>query len=171
MFNIVKALFWFVIGTVATLVFAGIMLFIFGQSDRLTCRHDDGPLASCTVTHVLLGAVPLPGWQATGVSQAIVAQSCDSDGCTYRTELRTQGGTRRAISEVWTDQHSEDEALASKINDFLADSAAPTLVIEQQPQAWVLWLLGGLSLMAIVIQGFVLLGQIVRPLLRVGQYS
>ena len=85
MANIAKALFWFVIGTAGTVLLAGIMLFFFGQSDRLECRHQGDGLASCTVSHVLLGTVPLPGWQASGISEAYVEHDCPSDGCTYRT--------------------------------------------------------------------------------------
>jgi hypothetical protein len=45
MANIAKALFWFVIGTAGTVLLAGIMLFFFGQSDRLECRHQGDGLA------------------------------------------------------------------------------------------------------------------------------
>src|SRR5438067_10860932 len=113
MFNIVKALFWFVIGTVATVLFAGVMLFIFGQSDRLECRHAADGAATCAVSHVLLGTVALPGWQASGIKQAIVEEDCDSDGCTYRTVLRTRDGGSRRISDVWTDQQAQDQQRAS----------------------------------------------------------
>src|SRR5258708_10762030 len=102
-----KALFWFVVGMAGTVLFAGVMLLIFGQSDRLECRHQGDGLASCNVAHVLLGVVPLPGWQASGIREAYVDKSCDSDGCTYRTALRTQDGGGRPISEVWTDQQRQ----------------------------------------------------------------
>jgi hypothetical protein len=150
---------------------AGIMLFFFGQSDRLECRHQGDGLASCTVSHVLLGTVPLPGWQASGISEAYVEHDCPSDGCTYRTALRTQGGSSQPISEVWTDQQAQDLQLADEVNAFISNSEAPTLVVDQQPQAWVIWLVGGLAVMAVVIQGLALIAQIVRALFRVGRNS
>jgi hypothetical protein len=158
-----KALFWLVVGMAGTLLFAGIMLFVFGQSDRLECRHAGAGQASCAVTHVLLGLLPLPGWQAS-INQALVEESCDSDGCTYRTALRTRGGASHPITEVWSDQRATYQDQAAQINDFLADGSAPPLVIEQDPPTWVLLLLGGLTLMAIVIQGIVFLAQAVRSI-------
>jgi hypothetical protein len=159
-----KALFWFVVGTAATVIFFAIMLFIFGQTDRVVCRHQGDGLASCSVSHVLLNVVPLPGWQADNVSQAHVERDCQSDGCTYRTALVTAAGDNRPISEVWTDQQAQDQRLASEINDFILDANAPTLVIDNAPAAWVIWLLAGLAAMTIVIQGIVLVAQFARSL-------
>jgi hypothetical protein len=154
-----KALFWLVVGLAGTLLFAGIMLFVFGQSDRLECRHAGDGQANCAVTHVLLWTLPLPGWQANGINQALVEESCDSDGCTYRTALRARGGASHPITEVWSDQRATYQDQAAQINDFLADGSQPPLIISQDPPTWVLLLLGGLTLMAIVIQGVVFLAQ------------
>ena len=168
MVKIVTALFWFVIGTAATLLFAGVFLFIFGQSNRLVCQHQADRLASCTVSHVLLGRLPLPGWQASGVKEAYVEESCDSD-CTYRTALRTSNGASRPVSEVWTDQQAQNLQLADEVNAFINNSQAPTLVVDQPPQAWVIWLVGGLALMTIVILGIVVIAQMARVLLGAGR--
>ena len=159
-----KALFWFAAGTAATVLFFAIMLFIFGQTDRVVCRHQGDGLASCSVSHVLLNVIPLPGWTADNVSQAHVESDCPSDGCTYRTDLLTAGGDSRPISEVWTDQQAQDQALASEINDFIMDANAPTLVIDNAPAAWVIWLLAGLAAMSLVIQGVILATQVARSL-------
>ena len=70
----------------------------------------------------------------------------------------------RPISEVWTDQQAQDQRLASEINDFILDGNAPTLVIDNAPATWVISLLAGLAVMAVVIQGIVLAVQVARSL-------
>jgi hypothetical protein len=65
---------------------------------------------------------------------------------------------------VWTDQQSQDAQLAARIKPFIRNSEAPTLVIDQQPQACVIWLVAGLALMAIVIQGIAVIAQMARAL-------
>lgn len=145
-----KAMFWFAVSAIGTLLFGAVMLFIFGQSNRLVCRHPDPSTTTCSVSHVLLRTVPLPGWQADGITEAYVERDCD-DGCTYRTALRTED-TSRPINEVWTDQQSYNDGVAAQINAFINDGRAPTLVIDDQPQAWVILLLVGLTAMALVIE-------------------
>ena len=159
-----KALFWFAASALGTVAFGAVMLFIFGQSNRLVCRHPEPSTTTCSVSHVLLRTVPLPGWQATGVTEAYVQEDCD-EGCTYRTALRTEDGIH-AVNEVWTDQQRYNEDVAAQINDFINDGRAPTLVIDDQPQAWVILLLVGLTAMALVIEVLVFGAQIVNALVR-----
>jgi len=159
-----KAFFWFVFGTLGTLLFAAVMLFIFGQSSRVSCRLEEPGLASCTVSNTLLGVLPLPGWTLDGVVMAKVEQDDCNDGCSYRTDLITRSGQSRPISEVWTDQEAQDNALADKINAFIQAGDAPTLAVDSALTTWVVWLVAGLAAMSIIIQGVSLLAQIVRSL-------
>ena len=75
--------------------FTWLLLFLYSSSVKL---------ATLTVFSALiavlwmLGTLRLPGWQSTGISQAVAKKDCDSDGCTYRTELRTTQGDSRPIS-------------------------------------------------------------------------
>lgn len=85
-------------------------------------------------------------------------------GCTYWTDLNTGGGYSRPVSGVWTYARAYDEQMAARINDFIQANGAPLLGIENQPAAWVIWLLVGQSTMSIVIQGIVFFGQTVRAL-------
>jgi hypothetical protein len=48
------------------------------------------------------------------------------------------------------------------IHDFIQANGAPLLGIENQPAAWVIWLLVGQSTISIVIQGIVLSAQVLR---------
>jgi len=145
-----KALFWFVVSAGATLIFGAGMLFVFGQSNRLVCRHPEPSTTACGVSHVVLRVLPLPGWQASQVTAAYVEEDCN-DGCTYRTALRTEIGSK-PINEVWTDQQGYNEQLADQINSFIQDGRAPALVIDDQPELWVILLLLGLTAMALVIE-------------------
>ena len=155
-----KTVFWFVVSVLGTLLFGAVMLFFFGQSNRLVCRHPEPSTTTCSVSHLLLCTVPLPGWQVANVTEAYVQEDCN-DGCTYRTALRTADDSR-PLNEVWTDQQSYNEGLARQINAFIDDGHAPTLVIDDQPQLWVIMLLVGLTAMALAIEGVVALAQIAR---------
>ena len=159
-----KTLFWFVVSVVGTLLFGGLMLFFFGQSNRLVCQHPEPRATTCSETHLLLRLVPLPGWHVTGVTEAYVQEDCN-DGCTYRVALRAAGGNK-PVNEVWTDQESYDNNMAAQINTFINDGKAPTLVIDDQPQLWVILLLVGLTAMALVIEVVAAGAQIGRTLMR-----
>ena len=159
-----KSIFWFLFGTGITVVFAGGMLFIFGQSQRVVCRHVEPTVVNCTVSNVLLNTVPLPGFSVNNVVGAEVQEDCD-DGCSYRTALISQGGTRRPISEVWTDQQAQDDAMAQQINDFVRSPSQPSLVIDLPLIGWLIAMLGGMALISILIQAMVLATNLGRALL------
>ena len=156
-----KSIFLFVVGSAVSVAFFGVMLFLFGQTTRVECQHLEPALASCSVSSVVLGVLPLPGWKLDQVVSARVEEDCN-DGCTYRTDLVTRSGQSRPVSEVWTDEEAADNAMAAQINDFIVSTDAPALVVTKPPAAWVIWLLGGLGVMSLVIQGLVLLGQLAR---------
>lgn len=156
-----KPIFWFVVGSAISVAFFAGMLFIFGQTTRVDCRHTEPTGVSCSVSSVLLGLLPLPGWKLDQVVNAQVEEDC-SDGCTYRTDLVTRTGQSRPLSDVWTDEEAADNAMAAQINDFIASAGVAALVVTKPPAAWVIWLLGGLGVMSLVIQGLVLLGQLAR---------
>jgi hypothetical protein len=162
-----KAIFWFVFGTIATLFFAGLMLFVFGQAQRVSCRSEEPGLAACTVSSTLLGVLPLPGWTLDRVVKASVEEDCN-DGCTYRTDLVTQSGQSRPINEVWTDQEAQDRDMADQINAFILANDTPVLVIDNPMTAWVIWLVIGLSVMSLLIQDVVLVAQLAKSLFGIG---
>ena len=159
-----KTLFWFVVSVTGTLLFGGVMLFFFGQSNRLVCQHPEPSTTACSETHLLLRIVPLPGWHVAGVTEAYVQEDCN-DGCTYRVALRAAGGSK-PVNEVWTDQQSYDNRMAAQINTFISDGRAPTLVIDDQPQLWVMLLLAGLTAMALVIETVAAVAQVARAVMR-----
>ena len=59
------------------MLFAAVMLFIFGQSNRVARRQQGLRQASCPVSNVLLGFLSLPGWKLDGVVQATVESHCN----------------------------------------------------------------------------------------------
>jgi len=158
-----RAIFWFSVSAIGTVLFGAVMLFFFGQSNRLVCRHPEPSTTTCSVSHVLLRTVPLPGWQAASVTEAYVQEDCD-DGCTYRTALRTEDGSR-PLNEVWTDQQDYNNQVADQINTFINNGRAPTLVIDDQPALWVILLLLGLTAMALGIEVIVFGAQAIGALL------
>lgn len=156
-----KSTVWFVIGSAISVAFFGGLLFVFGQTIRVDCQHVEPTQVSCSVSSVVLGVLPLPGWKLDRVVKAQVEEDCN-DGCTYRTVLVTTSGQSKPVSEVWTDEEAADNALAAQINDFIPAADAPELVVTKPPAAWVIWLLAGLGGMSLAIEGIVWLAQLAR---------
>ena len=76
---------------------------------------------------------------------AYVQDNCDEDGCTYRVELRTAGGTV-PLTSVYSSGLEKKRSTAERINEFV-DSRESKLTL-QESAGWIAILASGAFLVA-----------------------
>ena len=69
-----------------------LMGYFFGQQTTLNCLWVEPMQIECNMKKSWLGLVPLGEESVRGLEGAMVDESCDEDGCTYRVELDTADG-------------------------------------------------------------------------------
>lgn len=98
------------------------MLVLSVQVD-LSCQRTAAERVDCERQTSLYGIVRLGGGTVYDVLSASVAESCDSDGCTYRIELITPSGLV-PVTGMYSSGWEAKQRFADEINDFLADTGA-----------------------------------------------
>ncbi len=109
---------------VAVLIFG--LLFIFGQTAKLTCTRGAGASVNCVKQTILFGVIPLDEAEIHGVQGATLARcdSCEEGG--HRVELLTAQGNIPLnsvyTSNIWPLSTMQDTA--NRINDFVRDTGS-----------------------------------------------
>ena len=136
--------------------FSGLFILIFANSIQLSCVHPAGQDATCKLTTILLGRVPMSSRVVSGITSVQMDEHCD-DGCSYRALLVTSNGDSVPVNEVYTDEGIPRRQIEA-LRRFL-ESGQPTLEYTEPVQWWVVALVGGLELMGVVIVAWLFLSQ------------
>lgn len=129
-------------------------IFIFSQIGEISCIQLEPSTLTCTQTKKLLGLVTMSEEQLPTLQGAHLSESCDEDGCSYRVDLETMGGTI-PLANYYTGgigAYKQQSDKVDRINAFLADQEEIELVLDTGLSEQ---LLSFLPLLFIVIGGVV----------------
>ena len=157
----IKKIFFHLVGLFGTFVFALIFIVIFANSVQMVCQRQPETGYHCMIEKKLLGRVSISQRTLNGVTGARTVQSCDSDGCAYRTELTTTNGGSEPFDDVYTD-HDPVAQITNQINASIQQDDGKSFNIVEPMQLWVLLLIGGLALMGLGIQAIIILTDVFR---------
>src|SRR5687767_1534562 len=152
---VIKTIFILFLSMLGTVLFFGVFLFIFANSVQMVCERQSNGTLTCNIEKKFFNQVTTFRQTINGVTGAFVAESCDSDGCSYRTELKTSDGGSVPFNDVYTDYDADK---ANKINAFIQSNDS-SLSIEDPLQWWVVILIGGLGLMGLGIESMFVFGE------------
>lgn len=107
-------------------VFGFGFLLIAAHRTDVTCSRVEPQSVNCRIQSSWLGWFRQTPRTAGNVQQAIVTDSCDSDGCTYRVELLTPAGIEPLTNSFSSGFEAKQQA-ARQVNDYLASSGAEPL--------------------------------------------
>jgi hypothetical protein len=138
----------------AELCFGLIFVLVFVNSTEVACALKPDETYTCRLQTLLLGRVRTFDRLVEGVVDVVVEDDC-SDGCSYRAEFVTADGRQVPVSEVWTDR-GPVERQAADLSQQMERRANPVLYTADPPW-WVLWLVGGLTVMGLLLSPLVLL--------------
>src|SRR5687768_8585090 len=152
---VIKTIFILFLSMLGTVLFFGLFLFIFANSVEMVCERQSNGTLTCSIEKKFLDQVTTSRQTIDGVTGAFVAESCDSDGCSYRTELSTSNGGSVPFNDVYTDY---DDEKANQINAFIKSSDS-SFSLKEPVQLWVVLLIGGLGLMGLGIEAMMVFGE------------
>lgn len=116
---------YLILGVVFTAVGFGVLLIAAHRTD-ITCEQVDAQSSRCTIQSSWLGYFPQPPRTAYPMEAASVSDLCDSDGCTYRVELRTTYETV-PVTYAFSSGFDDKARTADQINTFLAQGGGQPL--------------------------------------------
>lgn len=147
-----------------TVLFAAVFIFIFANSVSMTCQRQGDGSYKCLIEKQLFGKVTISNQVVNGVTSAETEESCDNDGCAYRTDLNSRNGSSTPFNDVYTD-HGPVAQTTAQINSYLQGGGARFSVTDPV-QVWVLFLIGGLAAMGLGIEAIMIFAQLVKGFMR-----
>ena len=113
------------------LIFSLFMVSVFSQTHDLSCSRLEPSLIRCTSQSKLFNLYELQQRTFENISQAILAESCDEDGCSCRVEMQTESGMTplNIVYMGGIGGCDSQQKKANTINAFLADTTAVTMTI------------------------------------------
>ncbi len=147
----IKTIFFLFLGMLGTVLFSAVFIFIFANSVQMTCERQQNNTFICIIEKKLFNKMTTSRRVVSGVTAARVDQSCDSDGCSYRTELVTADGGSTPFNDVYTDNAPVVEN-TNEINAYIRQGDGPTFSVEDPLQLWVIFLIGGLGVMSLGLE-------------------
>jgi hypothetical protein len=140
---------------VISIAFGLLFVVIFVNSTEVNCRLQSDESYTCQIRTLLLGKVQLRDRHVEHVVDIKMERDSCDDGCSYRAEFVTAEGKQVPLSEVYTDQApvlEQVNTLGSQMN-----RQEDRIVYKSDPPWWTLILIGGLTLMLLLLSPLVFL--------------
>lgn len=130
----------------------GVLTFFLGQTVSLDCQRVEPTVVNCVATNTLFGRFHVGTREFNNVSSAMVDESCDEDGCTYRVSLRTGRGVL-PVSDVYSSGPTPKYDAADQINSYLASGERDLFIEQIEDLGWVWFMVacfGGVGLLMLL---------------------
>ena len=147
-----------------TVLFSAIFIFIFSNSVDMTCQRQPDRTFKCIIEKRLFGRLTTSSRTISQVTGARTEESCDNDGCSYRTDLIRKSGANTPFNDVYTD-NAPVVALTDQINADMQKSSGAAFAVDDPAQLWVILLIGGLAIMGLTIEGGLMLALLFKGLM------
>jgi len=152
-----KKLFAFFAILIGTVCFDLLFIFIFINSTLVDCTLQSNEAYTCETRTLLLGRVQTFEHKYEQVVDIkLESDSCD-DGCSYRAEFVTRDGSQYPLSEVFTDRGPAQEPV--QVLRPQMQQRVESINYRMDPAWWMILLIGGLSVMGILLSPLVFLGR------------
>ena len=132
-----------------TFCFAMIFVVAFMNSRELDCVRQPDESYTCRVVTKFFDRFQTSDRTFDHVVDIVtMTDDCD-EGCSYRAEFVTSDGGYYPLSTVWTDEG----VVLKQVNEIKSQISRQSQLIHYKvnPPWWVLYLIGGLSVMSLVI--------------------
>ena len=131
-----------------SLCFGLLFIAIFMNSTEVDCARQGGSY-DCEFRTMFFGKYQILKSNADNIVDIKMEDSLSDGSRTYRAEFVTADGKQVPLSVVWTDR----EPVAEQVDTIGAqiDAGSPTITYTTEPPWWVLYLVGGLTLMSMAL--------------------
>lgn len=152
----IKKIFFILLSSFVTVVFFGFFMFLFANSVEMRCQRQPDKSFTCVIDKRLFDQVVTSTRTVKGVLAAETVKDCDSDGCSYRTELQLTDGGAEPFDEVYTD-HAPVAAITERVNKAIRQNDGPGFTIKADLQWWLVIMLGAMSIIGLGVEAFLVL--------------
>jgi len=150
-----KNLIPFLIMFFCSFCFGLFFLVIFMNAREIICTRQADQTYTCEFKTLFLGKYQIGDRTVENITQIMKQRdSCDG-GCAYRAEFVTKDGKHEPLSSVWTDEGPVLEQVNTIGSQM--DSAAQEISYRADPPMWVLYLIGGLTVMLMLLTPLIFL--------------
>jgi hypothetical protein len=146
----IKRIFILFLSMLGTVLFFGLFMFIFANSVQMRCQDEPGKNFTCTIEKKLMNQLVTSRRVVTGVTSARTVQDCDSDGCSYRSELQTANGGSEPFDDVYTD-HDPVAKITDQINAGIRRNDGG-FSVNADLQWWLVIMLGVMALVGLAVE-------------------
>ena len=137
-----------------SLCFGLMFIVIFINATEVDCLLQSNEAYACQLRTLFFGKYQISERKVEDIVDIkVVEGSCD-DGCSYRAEFVTRDGAQVPLSEVWTDH----DPVAKQVDAIHSQMVTKTekVTYRAEPLWWVLYLVGGLTLMSLLLSPLLL---------------
>lgn len=145
----------FLLIILGSLIMDAFFMFIFLNATQVTCLLQPNEAYTCQMRTLLFGKIPTFGKMVEEVVDIKVESDSCSDGCAYRAEFVTRQGDQVPLNDVYTD-HGPVQDQVNALRPLLK-SGQPTIAYTADPPWWIAFLMGGLTLMTLLLSPLVFL--------------
>ena|SRR5690349_1909990 len=139
-----------------SLCFGLLFIAIFMNTTDVTCDRQGDQTYTCHFRTLFFDKIPISEREIEGVVDIVKERDSCSDGCGYRAEFVTADGDQEPLSSVWTDEGPVLEQVNSIGSQI--DARAQQINYHTDLSWWVLYLVGGLTLMAMLLSPLIFVG-------------
>lgn len=132
-----------------SICFGLLFVLIFVNATQVHCIRQSAGTYTCQLRTLFLGRYLISQHNIENVTGIDIAESEDQDGTSYRAEFATSNGGSVPLSSVWTDYGPVSDQVTAISSQMT--SGADQVLYTADPPWWVLFLVGGLSLMAVLL--------------------
>ena len=130
------------------LCFGLLFVLIFVNATQVNCIRQSAGTYTCQLRTLFLGKYLISQRNIQNVTGINIAESEDQDGTSYQAEFATASGDSVPLSSDWTDYGPVSQQVTAIRSQMAA--GADQVLYTADPPWWVLFLVGGLSLMTML---------------------
>jgi hypothetical protein len=134
---------------VGSLCFGLCFILLFINSTDISCRRQVDETYTCQFKTLFFGKVQVRERNVEDIVDIVKERDNCDEGCSYRAEFVTSTGKQVPLSSVWTDEGPVLEQVNTIGSQM--DSGQEQITYHTDPPWWVLYLVGGLTVMSLVL--------------------
>jgi hypothetical protein len=138
-----------------SLCFGLLFILIFMNSTDINCHRQANETYTCQFKTLFFGRVQIREREIENIVDIVKERDICDDGCSYRAEFVTSEGDREPLSSVWTDEGPVLEQVNTIGSQM--DAGVVQITYHNDPPWWVLYLVGGLTAMAMLLSPLMLM--------------
>jgi hypothetical protein len=132
-----------------SLCFGLLFIALFMNARDINCTRQANQTYTCQFKTLFFGRYLIRERRVENITDIVMQRDSCDDGCSYRAEFISSDGKREPLSSIFTDQNTVTQQVNTIGSQM--DAGLEQITYRSDPPWWVLYLVGGLTLMAMLL--------------------